>query len=85
MLMERERLIELLTFASICLEHQTNPFDEKYVAFKNITADECKYLARQLSDIIDGWFYGVSSIPRKEFWAAYVKAKKDFDELENHS
>ena len=51
--MNKNRLAELLAYASVCFRHGTSPFETTHLTKKSVTADECKELSQKISDILD--------------------------------
>jgi hypothetical protein len=51
--MNAERRAELLAYASVCFGHCTSPFELMHLIKKQVKADECIDLSREIADIID--------------------------------
>jgi hypothetical protein len=82
------RQLELLSYASICFAHSTNPFETVHLQKKNVTLDECFWLSEQISKLLNekidylactGSLRGTVKMLGKQFRA---KAEKDFEETQ---
>lgn len=48
----KARKMELLMYAEVCFDHGTNPFELIHLTAMKVTADECKDLSLEISNII---------------------------------
>ena len=53
LVMRKERMLELLAYASICFAHATSPFETIHLAKKEVTLDECIDLSCMIANILD--------------------------------
>ena len=51
--MNAKRLFELLAYAKVCFDKCTNPFETMHLIKKQVTADECRDLSREIASIIE--------------------------------
>ena len=51
--MRKERMIELLAYASVCFAHATSPFETIHLVKKEVTLGECIDLTHMIADILD--------------------------------
>lgn len=78
--MEEKRLAELLTYAKVCFEHLTSPFELIHLRKKKVTDTEVvelsKHIAKTIEDELD-WSIGAKNL------AEYVEqAEHEFKETQ---
>jgi len=78
--MDKQRLLELLSYAKVCFEKCTNPFEITHLRKKNVSANECRDLSDQIGSIIDEWLYGLYS--PEEVETVSSQAEQDFKETQ---
>jgi len=53
LVMRKERMLELLAYASVCFVHGTSPFEMMHLSKKNVTLDECIDLSHMIANMIE--------------------------------
>jgi hypothetical protein len=77
--------MELLAYAKACFDHCTSPFETMHLIKKQVKADECVDLSREIANIIedamlnmfDAWVVG-----SKEIKVALARAEAEFLETQ---
>jgi hypothetical protein len=78
--MDSMRLLELLSYAKVCFDKCTNPFDLTHLIKKRVKSDECIDLSHQIASIIEEWIYDMYSEGYQE--NAEKQAEEDFKETQ---
>jgi uracil phosphoribosyltransferase len=80
--MEPKRLAELLTYAKVCFDSCTSPFELTHLIKKQVKSDECIDLSHQIGEIIAEWLYDQLFIRDAEVDKLIEQAKKEFEETQ---